>query len=136
MSCFLLLIYCGKTNKCHANITFPPGLDVHHSEKDWSTEATMLHSIDCVLLPYVQSTKQTLGLDKDHFSLALFDVFAAHWCESVLQALEKHHIKCCFIPPNCTGELRPLDLTVNQVFKQELKNMFYQVVCWTGQGPV
>jgi hypothetical protein len=80
MSDFLLpphLIYCGKTNKCHPDITFPPGWDVHHSENHWSTEATMLHFIDCVLVPYVQSTKQTLGLDKDHFSLALFDVFAA-----------------------------------------------------------
>ncbi|CAI8035401.1 hypothetical protein GBAR_LOCUS19872 [Geodia barretti] len=65
------------------------------------------------------STKQTLGLDEDHFSLALFDVFAAHMFESVLQALETHHIKCCFIPPNCMGVLQPLDLTVNQVFKQE-----------------
>lgn len=111
------LIYCGKTNKCHPNIIFPPGWDIYHSESHWSTEATMLHFIDYVLVPYVQSTKQKLGLDKDHFSL---DVFAAHRCESVLKALENHHIKCCFIPPDCKGELQPLDLTVNQVFKQEL----------------
>jgi hypothetical protein len=94
MTGFLLpphLIYCGKTNKCHPNITFPPGWDIHHSENHWSTEATMLHFIDYVLVPYVQSTKQELGLDKDHFSLALFDVFAAHRCKSVLEALEKPH---------------------------------------------
>ena len=82
-------IYCGKTNRCHPNITSPLGWDVHHSENHWSTEATMLHFIDCVLVPYAQSTKQTLGLEKDNFTLALFDVFAAHKCESVLQALEK-----------------------------------------------
>ena len=118
------LIYCGKTDKCHPNIKFPPGWDVYRSVNHWSTEATILHFIDCVLVPYVQSTKQKLGLDKDNFALALFDVFAAHRCDSVLQALEKHHIKCCFIPPSCTGELQPLDLTVNQVFKQELKACF------------
>ena len=58
MSGFLLpphLIYCGKTNKWHPNIAFPPGWDIHHSENHWSTEATMLHFIDCVLVPYVPS---------------------------------------------------------------------------------
>ena len=49
----------------------------------------MLHFIDCVIVPYVQTTRESLGLDKDHFALALFDVFASHRCESVLQALEK-----------------------------------------------
>ena len=28
------------------------------------------------------------------------------------------------MPAHCTGELLPLDLTVNQVFKQELKECF------------
>ena len=128
MSGFLLpphLIYCGKTDKCHAaDVTFPLGWDVYRSENLWSTEATMLHFIDCVLAPYVQSTKERLGLEKDQFALPLFDVLTAHRCESVLQALEKNHIKRCFITANCTGELQPLDLTVNQVFKQELKACF------------
>ena len=127
MSGFLLpphLIYCGKTNKYHPNITFPPGWDIHHSENHWSTEDTMLHFIESVLVPYVQSTRERLGLEKDHFAVALFDVFAAHRCDSVLQSLEKNHIKCIFIPANCTGELQPQDLTVNQVFKQELKACF------------
>ena len=65
-----------------------------------------------------------MGLEKDHFALALIDVFAAYRCNAVLQSLEKNHIKCIFIPANCTGELQPLDLTVNQVFKQELKACF------------
>jgi hypothetical protein len=118
------LIYAGKTNKCHPKITFPSGWDIYHSESHWSTEDTMLHFIDHVLVPYVQTTRETLGFDRDHCALALFDVFASHRCESVLQALEKNSIKCCFIPANCTGELQPLDLTVNQVFKQELKACF------------
>ena len=57
-----------------------------------------------------------MGLKKYHFALALFDIFAAHF-----QSLEKNRI---FIPASCTGELQPLDLTVNQVFKQELKACF------------
>ena len=75
MSGFLLpphLIYCRKTNKCHPDITFPPGWDVHHSENHWSTEATMLHFIECVIVHYVQSTREKLGIEEDNFALALF----------------------------------------------------------------
>ena len=85
---------------------------------------TMLHFIESVIVPYVQSTKERLGLEKDNFALVHFDIFAAHRCDSILQSLERNHIKCIFIPANCTGELQLLDLTVNQVFKQELKACF------------
>ena len=84
----------------------------------------MVHFIDYVLVPYVQSTRAKLSLDKDHFALALFDIFAAHRCKTVLQALEENNIKCCFIPAHCRGELYSLDLTVNKVFKQGLKAYF------------
>ena len=92
MSGFLLpphLIYCGKTNKCHPNIILPPGWDIHHTESHWSTEDTMLHFIESVLVPYVQSTRERLGLEKDHFAVVLFKVFTAQRCDSVLQLLEK-----------------------------------------------
>ena len=48
----------------------------------------------------------------------------SHQLHSLADALERNHIKCCFVPASCTGELQPLDLTVNQVFKKELKACF------------
>ena len=84
----------------------------------------MLRYIDDILVPYIKATKKKLGLDDSQFALAIFDVFASHWCETILDALERNHIKCCFVPASCTGELQPLDLTVNQVFKKELKACF------------
>ena len=84
----------------------------------------MLHFIDHVLVLYIQTTREMLGFDSSQHALALFDVFAAHCCDSVLQALERNNIKCCFIPANCIGELQPLDVTVNQMFKLELKACF------------
>ena len=68
------LIYCGKANKCHPDIIFPPGWDIHHSETHWSTEDTMLHFIDFVHVPYVQSTRERLDLEKD-LLLLLFLTF-------------------------------------------------------------
>ena len=84
----------------------------------------MLHFIDHVLVPYIHTTRGMLGFVSSQCALALFDVFVSHHCASVLQALERNNIKYCFIPANCTGELRPLDHTVIQVFKQELKARF------------
>ena len=118
------LLYAGKTSRCYPAVTFPAEWDVYHSESHWSTEDTMLHYIDNILVPYVQATRRMLGLPDTQCALAIFDVFASHRCDKVLDALERNHIKCCYVPANCTGELQPLDITVNQVFKKELKGCF------------
>ena len=77
-----------------------------------------------IIAPYVEATRQSLGLPADQCPRAIFHVFAAHCCESVLEALKKHHIKYTFVPVSCTGELQPLDLTFNAAFKQELRECF------------
>jgi hypothetical protein len=80
----------------------------------------MLRYLEVVIVPYVEATRQSLGLKPDHCALAIFDVFAAHRCHSVLEALSDNHIKYTFVPASCTGELQPLDLTFNAAFKREL----------------
>ena len=57
-------------------------------------------------------------------ALAIFDVFAAHRCASVLQKLASNHIHQVFVPASCTGELQPLDLSVNDEFKALMKDSF------------
>ena len=80
--------------------------------------------LDKIIIPYVNATHNHLSLSGDHPALALFDVFAAHCCTSVLKKLEESHIHQVFIPANCTGELQPLDVCVNQDFKALMKNSF------------
>ena len=55
---------------------------------------------------------------------SVFDVFAAHRCSSVLQRLSAHHIHQISVPASCTGELQPLDLSVNDKFKALMKEHF------------
>ena len=43
----------------------------------------MLEYIDTIIMPYVTDTRKNLELADDHPTLALFDVFAAHCCDSV-----------------------------------------------------
>ena len=70
-------------------------------------------------------TREKLQLASDQPALALFDVFKAHHCESVLEKLRQHHIHQVFIPAGCTEELQPLNLTVNSLFKASMKAHFY-----------
>ena len=79
------VIYQGKTPGCHTKITFPSSWNITHSDSHWSTESTMLEFLDCVIVPYVNSTKAKLELLEDRVALAIFDVFAAHRCASVLK---------------------------------------------------
>ena len=111
------LIYQGKTNGCHPKITFPEKWNVTHSGNHWSTEKTMLEYIECVIIPYVVETRNELDLPEDQPALAIFDVFAAHRCASVLEKLQSNNIHQIFVQASCTGELQPLDVGVNDRLK-------------------
>lgn len=86
----------------------------------------MLEYIDRILVPYVINTRETLELDNDHPALAMFDVFQAYHCDSVLEKLWQHHIYQVFIPAGCTGELQPLDVSFNDELKVAIKSNFSQ----------
>ena len=118
------VIYRGKTVGCHPCITFPSKWNVTHSDNHWSNEATMVEYLEEIIIPYVTEIRNKLDLADDHAALALFDVFAAHRCSSVLAKLQAHNIHQVFIPAGCTGQLQPLDVGVNQEFKQLMKNSF------------
>ena len=118
------LIYQGKTVGCHPRITFPPEWNVTHSDNHWSTEVTMIEYLEKVIIPYVVETRKGLDLPDDHPALAIFDVFSAHRCSSVLAKLQSNNIHQVFVPAGCTGELQPLDVGVNVDFKQLMKSHF------------
>ena len=56
------------------------------------------------LVPYVTKTRQKLELAMDHPALALFDVFKAHRCDTVLEKVHIHQVA------GCTGELQTLSI--------------------------
>ena len=87
----------------------------------------MLRYLDTVIIPYVTATRQALNLPTSQPALTLFDVFAAHRCETVLHKLRSNNILYVFIPASCTGELQPLDLTVNK-FLRKAKSLFFNMV--------
>ncbi len=78
----------------------------------------MLQYIDNVLVPYVNIIRQKLDL-----SLAIFDIFKSHHCDSVLKKLRESNIHQVFILAGCTGELQPFNISFNEEFKS-LKTNF------------
>ena len=73
-----------------------------------------------LLLPLLNCTGKTIKCHPVINFPAGWDVWHSdnHWSDSVLEALNKHHIKYTFVPASCTRELQPLDLTFNAAFKQ------------------
>lgn len=118
------VIYAGTTQRCHPNVPLPDGWHLAHSQSHWSTTETMLEYVDAVLAPYMMKQREHLGLAQDAVGLCIFDVFATHRCDAFLKKLEENHMKCIFVPAGCTGQLQPLDVSVNSVFKDNLKKLF------------
>ena len=52
------------------------------------------------------------------------NVYKAHRDRELLQLMKDSGFQCVFVPASCTGELQPLDLTVNAQFKTMMKDRF------------
>ena len=68
-------IYGGKTKRCHPAYKFPGDWLVSHSHDHWANENTMLEYRQEVIVPFVESKREALGLNYDQPALAIFDHF-------------------------------------------------------------
>ena len=58
--------------------------------------------------------------------LLIVDNFSSHKCQNTLSTIKEKfkHINIRFLPPNTTPILQPLDVGVNKIFKNEIKNFY------------
>ena len=106
-------IYAGKTELCLSQkVKFPDDWDVTFTETHWNNELSMLRYVDNVILPYVNEVREELPLDRiNQKAIAIFDIFAAHRTDSLLEKLKSHDIQPLLVPAACTDKLQPLDVT-------------------------
>lgn len=116
------VLYAGKSDRCHPDVAFPPGWDIWHSPNHWSNTETMIRFLDNIILPYIESQRKVHGDDQK--ALCIFDVFAPHRSDAVLKKLDDARILYKFVPAGCTGELQPLDVSVNNIYKKRLSSKF------------
>ena len=67
---------------------------------------------------------ENASLGDDHPALAIFDHFKGQLTENITQKLEANNIHSVLIPPAHTGQLQPMDISVNKVVKSFLRSKF------------
>ena len=76
-----------------------------------------------IIVPFVNCKCEDLDLNNDH---PIFDHFKRQLTDRIRQALEDHNIHSILIPAAYTGELQPMDISVNKVVKSFLCSKFSQ----------
>ena len=77
----------------------------------------MIQYIERILLPYVKIKRRELQLSLKHPALVTFDNFSAQTMKAIVQLLEDNQERIAMIPPKCTEQLQPLDVSVNKAVK-------------------
>ena len=72
-----------------------------------------------IIVPYIESKLEELGLNPDEKVLCIFDV--GQKTEKYRSVLELYDIIAVYVPANMKRYFQPLDLTVNGVAKTFLK---------------
>ena len=84
----------------------------------------MIKYIKSVVVPYMDDTRERLGLSPMHTGLVILDHFKGQTTQKVLNLLEENHLKYILVPANCTNRLQPLDVSVNRAAKQFMQAKF------------
>ena len=77
----------------------------------------MIEYIKSVIVPYMNDTRERLGLSPMHIGLVILDHFKGQRTQKVLNLLKENHLMYILVPANCTDRLQPLDVSVNQAAK-------------------
>ena len=119
------LIYEGKTPRClPRDVEFPMEFDVTFTPNHWSNEEKCIQLLNKVIFPYLKKKKHDLDLPEDQKSLLIYDVFTGQTTENVKECIERNDCVIVYVPNNMTHYFQPLDITVNAVAKNFLKNKF------------
>ena len=73
-----------------------------------------MNNIDEVIVPYVYRKRNDLDLSGNYPAVAILDHFKGQLTERVTQVLKESNIHSVLIQAAFTGELQPMDISVNK----------------------
>ena len=106
----------GKTQRAINNRQLPADVVADCSASGWQTSKTMVNLIRNVVAPYTD----------DQYSALLLDDYKAHWTPAVRAAAAEHNIELIPVPKGQTGELQPLDVSINGEVKARARREYVQ----------
>ena len=118
------LIYEGKTKACLPKVDFPQGWDITYTANHWANEESMKRYIKKIIVPCVEKTKWDMKLPSSQRALCIMDNFSAQCTDGIIALFESYGIDTVCAPANSTGELQPMDISVNKPVKTFLKDEF------------
>ena len=98
------IIYGGKTKKClPRGVKFPSMFSLGYNPKHYNNEKEVLKYLDEVIIPYIDSERERLGLPNQIAHL-IMDVFKGQM-DAVFRKLDENDIKLIKVPANfrCPG---------------------------------
>ena len=119
------MICKGKTKACFPKVDFSESWDITFAHNHWANEDTVLRYIRKVIVPYIEKTKEGMKLPSDQRALCIIDNFTAQCITDVNDLFESHGIDTVHVPANCTGELQPMDISINKPVKTFLNDEFH-----------
>lgn len=118
------VIYKGKTDACHAKYNFPDDWDVTHTENHWANKDTSFRYLDKIIVPYVNKVRDEHDLPLRQKALIILDFFSAQLSEEFRERMKELGLVYVYVPPNCTSELQPMDLSVQKIVKDHMRDQF------------
>ena len=108
-------VYRNLKRKTMPKETIPPGVLVHVQEKGWMDEKGMKLWIEKIW------ERHPGGLIKKKACL-VYNMFKTHLMESIRRKLKLVNTDVALIPAGLTGQLQPLDVSINKAIQGEDKD--------------
>ena len=95
-----------------------------HTPNHWSNETSMIQYLQKIVIPFLKSKREELGLPASQPALAIFDLFKGQQTNHFKELLRSNNIRYVVVPANCTDKLQPMDLAINKPLKDAMKRKF------------
>jgi hypothetical protein len=96
----------------------------------WSTQLTMQSLVKDIIAPYFDQMIAELGLDPTQYCLWKIDCWSVHRSAEFLGWMAENYprILIVFVPGGCTGLFQPLDVGIQRVYKQSMRQSAHRDV--------
>ena len=74
----------------------------------------------------VPNKQELLKSKKSHRALAIIDCFRGQKTPGILDLLQENNIITVTVPTNCTDKLQPIDLSINNPVKDQMRGKFQE----------